>query len=528
MKGEQATSGPSLAAPAKPELPRPYKCPLCDKAFHRLEHQTRHIRTHTGEKPHACTFPGCTKRFSRSDELTRHSRIHSNPNSRRNNRAMKYNLISDPLTSQDHEQGGFSNKREHSYMDLASVGKVSVNTSIPSIPNYDELESHHPLSSSPTAYSMIHSTGAFASSPTLGPGMPYPISRSELSSALSTPYSSSPSSPTLHAMPHLPHQSSFDPSHPPIHGHFASIPPPSLTRSTPCSPFDMNAVATAARQQLEKGKGPVTSPSGPHSSLQTDHSIYSAHSSPTLSSYFGAASSSFFSQTTSHTSSPSPSSTSSTSSSHYSHPHYHGHGPFSGLARMTPLTSIHGKNKTEDDDACLHRSKRSRPNSPMSTAPPSPIFPESTSPTPNHTPIMTPAHSPRLNPLEPLQGVQLPSIRSLSLGRHLPPPLQPMEISSTSAMSASTTIAVSNPPLPSQQHSASAASASSVLASSPHQHSLYRLMSTPAETGGTMHASAQGNHEVQGDQPSALRPNTSSTATISATHRVAVSDLINN
>ncbi|KAL1518353.1 hypothetical protein ABEB36_001988 [Hypothenemus hampei] len=60
---------------------KPHKCTFegCVKAYSRLENLKTHLRSHTGEKPYTCEYPGCSKAFSNASDRAKHqNRTHSN------------------------------------------------------------------------------------------------------------------------------------------------------------------------------------------------------------------------------------------------------------------------------------------------------------------------------------------------------------------------------------------------------------------------------------------------------------------
>lgn len=66
---------------------KPFQCRICMRNFSRSDHLTTHIRTHTGEKPFACDT--CGRRFARSDERRRHMKIHLREQAKKEEEAKK-------------------------------------------------------------------------------------------------------------------------------------------------------------------------------------------------------------------------------------------------------------------------------------------------------------------------------------------------------------------------------------------------------------------------------------------------------
>lgn len=49
----------------------------CGKSFTTSAHLSRHVKLHTGQRPHKCPLPGCKKEFARRDNMLVHCRTHA-------------------------------------------------------------------------------------------------------------------------------------------------------------------------------------------------------------------------------------------------------------------------------------------------------------------------------------------------------------------------------------------------------------------------------------------------------------------
>lgn len=65
-----------------------FACPTCGHRFRRKNGLSRHMRSHTGEKPFACTL--CKFRSTRTDSLQRHMKLHAHPEARHSQQWTSY------------------------------------------------------------------------------------------------------------------------------------------------------------------------------------------------------------------------------------------------------------------------------------------------------------------------------------------------------------------------------------------------------------------------------------------------------
>ena len=56
---------------------KPHKCSICSKAFATKNDVTKHMRSHTGERPYVCSYSQCGKCYTCKSSLKQHLLVHT-------------------------------------------------------------------------------------------------------------------------------------------------------------------------------------------------------------------------------------------------------------------------------------------------------------------------------------------------------------------------------------------------------------------------------------------------------------------